>query len=260
MQAAGVQDRRDVYEPVYARMATDDERTRAWRALVSRNNAAAIEVLLDNVALDPRRVLDIGCGDGALLEELARGGGGDRSFAGLEIVESAIALARRREIRGVDWIELFDGARIAEPGDSFDVALLNFVIEHADEPLTLLREAARVASHVVLAVVLDDTLAAHRPAHRREAARIGHQQGFNRASMRKLVADAGLEIVEERVEMPALEVFTFWSEGRAGEARARALGRARRGLHRALPRTAERLVAANYRCIARRAPIEQPAS
>src|SRR4051794_24498196 len=42
-----------VYEPVYAAMAADDQRTSAWRALVSRNNAAATERLLVAAQLDP---------------------------------------------------------------------------------------------------------------------------------------------------------------------------------------------------------------
>jgi SAM-dependent methyltransferase len=244
-------DCRDVYEPVYAKMAVSDDRTSEWRALVSRTNAEATEQLLAAADLRPARILDIGCGDGALLGELARPG--ERSFHAVEIVESAVALARRRAIPGVESVDLFDGVHIGEPAAAFDLALLIFVLEHSEEPLALLREACRVADHVALAVVLDDTLAARRPSHRREAARVGHRQRFTRWSLRGLLAEAGLEVVEERVEMPPLEVFTFWAEDTPREGRARTLGRARRGLHRVLPRTTERLVAANYRCVARRA-------
>jgi len=47
-------------------------------------------------------------------------------------------------------VETFDGKSIPYGKDSFDVVMLIDVIHHADQPITLLRDAARVARQAIL--------------------------------------------------------------------------------------------------------------
>lgn len=86
-----------------------------------------------------RSVLDIGCGDGTVAREVA-------------------ALVGATEIAGVDVkvrpgaaieVTAYDGLRLPFPDGAFEAVLLADVLHHCAEPLTVLREALRVASRVV---------------------------------------------------------------------------------------------------------------
>ncbi len=83
---------------------------------------------------------DIGCGDGrlgALIQELAP----RVKVTGYEVLQ-----------RGETHIPVtvFDGQRIPAEDNSVDAALLSDVLHHTDDPLILLREAARVARRAVI--------------------------------------------------------------------------------------------------------------
>src|SRR3954453_3446944 len=95
------------YDRAYSREGEEGERLARWRALSAVGKADHVLELGARLGLVPERVLEVGCGDGALLPEL-----GDRRFApplaGVEISAEAAALARRR---GLD-VEVFDGAHI----------------------------------------------------------------------------------------------------------------------------------------------------
>jgi SAM-dependent methyltransferase len=105
-----------------------------------------VRVLAGHVAplLDPSAsVLDVGAGDGAL-------------------ARAVLDLRPDVTIRGVDVlarptteidVTLFDGRTLPFPDASFDDVLLVDVLHHADDPVALLRECARVARS---AVVLKD--------------------------------------------------------------------------------------------------------
>ena len=84
----------------------------------------------------------------------------------------------------------------AEDG-AYDLAVLSHVLEHVPEPMSLLREAARVAPVVLVEVPLEDNRSAAREEKREEAARIGHVQFFDRAAVRALFRVAGLDVRAE---------------------------------------------------------------
>jgi len=86
------------------------------------------------------RVLDIGCGDGLL---------------------SGMVMAARKDVRieGIDVlvrpnpripVRAFDGHRIPAADGSYDLALFADVLHHTEDPMILLREAARVSRAGIL--------------------------------------------------------------------------------------------------------------
>ena len=90
----------------------------------------------------PRRILEVGCGEGIVLATLAARLPGTR-FDGLELDETALEQARVRcpgakLVRG-DACELPFGDR------SFDLVVCLEVLEHLPEPARALRELRRVA-------------------------------------------------------------------------------------------------------------------
>ena len=105
-----------------------------------------VRVLVEQLAaLVPRnaRVLDVGCGDGAIDAKLAR----LRSDLHIEGID---VLARPSTHVPVTR---FDGVRLPFPDQSYDVVTFIDVLHHTHDPAVLLAEARRVARR---AVVLKD--------------------------------------------------------------------------------------------------------
>lgn len=96
-------------------------------------------------ALIPRNthVLDVGCGDG-LLAHLITQSRADVHLRGIDV------LVRDQTHIPVDQ---FDGQVIPYGDTSFDVVMFADVLHHTEDPMCLLREAARVAR---LAIVIKD--------------------------------------------------------------------------------------------------------
>lgn len=112
------------------------------------DQAAGLEPLLAaNLALLPgERLLEIGCGVGAVLGQIARAHP-DAQLSGIDISAEQIAGARQHlEALGLHAIELVvgDGAALPWPDGHFDRVRMVWVVEHLPEPLAVLREARRV--------------------------------------------------------------------------------------------------------------------
>ena len=236
------------YERVY-RPAEGGERNARWRALGARVKADHVEALSDRAGLRPASVVEVGCGDGALLAELARRGFASR-LAGFEIAATAAELARRR---GLD-VQLFDGHSIRAADGSFELGLLSHVLEHVPDPTALLRETARVCGRVLVEVPLESNLSGRRRAKRRESERIGHVQAFDRRAVERLVEEAGLLVVDALADPLPTEVHVFFAEGPAPRARAVAKGLARRAVFAVSRAAAERLFTLHYACACAPAP------
>jgi ubiquinone/menaquinone biosynthesis C-methylase UbiE len=92
-------------------------------------------------------VLDIGCGEGYVLDELAARG--VVNLQGVDIVD-----IRRNKSHP---FSLYDGATLPFPQRSFDLVILSFVLHHVpnEKKLVLIEEALRVSRAKV--VVVEDT-------------------------------------------------------------------------------------------------------
>ena len=92
-------------------------------------------------------VLDVGCGEGYVLEELAGRGAGE--LFGADVVD-----IRREKARP---FRLYDGVELPFLDRRFDVVVLSFVLHHVpdDRKRALLREALRVCRGTV--VIVEDT-------------------------------------------------------------------------------------------------------
>jgi SAM-dependent methyltransferase len=191
----------------------------------------------------PERVLEVGCGDGALLAELAA-----RRFApvlaGVEISTEAAAIARER---GLD-VEVFDGSRLPAADDSYDLGILSHVLEHVPDPGALLRETARVCRAVIVEVPLEANLSARRSAKREDAAEIGHIQSLDRDGVAALVEGAGLRVADELLDPLPAQVHLFFAQTPAARARAWTKAAVRRAVFAASPQLAARLFTLHYAC------------
>lgn len=113
---------------------------------------SSYELLCERVA-GRQRVLDLGCGDGLLLEFLAQGN--ERQLAGVDLSPQSLALARRRP--ALSGARLEEGRAQALPfaDDSFDACVSHMALMLMGEIEQVAAEVARVLSPGgVLACVL----------------------------------------------------------------------------------------------------------
>jgi SAM-dependent methyltransferase len=215
-----------------------------WRALGARSKAAHAFDLCSRAGLFPTTLVEIGCGDGALLSELS---GLAAVVDGFELSPTAIELARQRGIPGARRLEAYDGTRVPAGDGAYDLAVLSHVLEHVPDPAPLLAEAARVASHVLVEVPLEANRSAVRPAKRAEAARIGHLHAFDRAQVLTLLAQAGLTPLAQLSDPLPYAHHAFF----AAKLPAAIKWAVRTAVWRAAPTRAERLFTVHYAVLAR---------
>lgn len=115
----------------------------AFGGAQAADGRSSYEILCDRVA-ESRRVLDLGCGDGLLLELLARTEG--RHLAGLDLSPEAVALARRR--RGLGGATVLAGRAQNLPfaDDSFDACVSHMALMLMGEVEQVIAEVVRVLS------------------------------------------------------------------------------------------------------------------
>ena len=107
---------------------------------VFRRRVRVLSTHLAGVMPPAASVLDVGCGDG-LIAKLIMERRPDVQLQGIDIL-----------VRPHTHVPVapFDGRTIPHPDKSFDCVMFVDVLHHTPDPLTLLREAARVARRAVI--------------------------------------------------------------------------------------------------------------
>ncbi|MGH2946235.1 MAG: class I SAM-dependent methyltransferase [Solirubrobacteraceae bacterium] len=227
---------REFYDDAYtSHDPAEAERLGRWRALGARNKADHAMTLCERAGVRPASIVEIGCGDGSLLAELAARGLAP-ILDGFEISPKAAGFARDRGV--ARRVEAYDGEHIPAPDGEYDLAVLSHVLEHVRDPAALLKEGARVAQHVLIEVPLEANWSARRPAKRAEAARIGHLHELGRDDVRGWLAAARLQARAELADPLPYEHHAFFGN----QPKAAAKWAVRSAAHRLAPGAAERLL------------------
>jgi ubiquinone/menaquinone biosynthesis C-methylase UbiE len=231
------------HEDAYSLPPVEGARYGEWRRTSGAGKADRVVHALRSLPAEEVSLLDVGCGDGALLVALATRRPG-WTTTGIEVSRAAAAIAARRlpDVR----IETYDGDRLPWPDGSFDAGVLSHVLEHDADPVALLAEVARVCRVVVVEVPLERNVSARRAGKRVHAEEIGHIQRFSRADVRRIVAAAGLELREEASATVAREVLRFFADGPRGRIAADMKWLVQRTLHGTAPALARRLFTVQY--------------
>ncbi len=155
----------------------------------------------------PGRVLEIGCGDGSVLEQLGTVSGWD--VQGVDISASGVSAAQSRGVVA----EVFNGETLPFENRSFDLVVMTHVVEHLENPRHLLREAARVAKFVFVEVPLER----HWRTKKNFAwTSLGHINPYDALLIRHLVQSCGMAVCVEFTTNPSRAVHRYQS-GRKGE-------------------------------------------
>jgi ubiquinone/menaquinone biosynthesis C-methylase UbiE len=147
------------------------------------------------------RVLDLGCGDGALTGMLAQAASRSGTVTGVDVAEAALRRARVRHPQLTFALAPIDGALPFDDG-SFDVVWSSEVIEHVADTARWLSEIRRV-------LVPRGRLLLTTPNHGRLRLAIGgieryseplgdHLHLYSARSLRELLTEFGFEVSELR--------------------------------------------------------------
>ncbi len=248
---------RSFYERSYSSAGAEAEIYSQWRQLSAVAKADHVTALSAELAAGPVRVLDIGCGDGALVARLAS----IRprwSFSGVEIAERAVEIARAR-CPDAD-IRLYDGQSLPYEAAAFRIGILSHVLEHVADPVGVLREAARVSHSVIVEVPLEANVSTFRESKKQIARDVGHIQRFSRRELRRVAAAAGLRIARELSDPLGREAHAFYAQSPAARIRANAKWVVRAGLHALSSTAAQRLFTVHYACLCEPAALARSAS
>ena len=190
--------------------------------------------LIAFAALDaPRRVLDVGCGTGSLLFELAR----DPAIAGLSGIDASDIYAEAAQQKTSDpRIDVRHGDACAMPyaDHEFDAALSQLVLQFVPQPAQALAEMHRVVrpGGIVAAAVWNsgggmphqrmfwDTAAMLDPAAAKERGRNFTRPMTRRGDLKRLFETEGLRQIDEStltIWMEFADFHDFWAPIACGE-------------------------------------------
>jgi SAM-dependent methyltransferase len=206
----------------YLRAVSNADPATAYGLFTGRFSEPLAQEFAAAVGLAPgQRVLDVGCGPGALTQVLVRRLGVP-AVSAVDPSEAYVAAVGAR-LPGVD-VRRASAERLPYPDDTFDVALAQLVVHFMADPVAGLREMARVTrgAGVVAACVWDNAGASGPlsplwqaaqgldPAVRDESGAAGARAGH----LAELAGEAGLVRVQASrltVEVP-FETFHEWWE------------------------------------------------
>lgn len=123
--------------------AAEPRRRPFVRNILGRSDYAIISELIEPGS----RVLDLGCGDGALLEWLAQNKGVDARGIEIDSRKVQFAIARGVSVYQSDIEEALAGY----PNGSFDYVILSQTLQETRRPLEVLRQMLRIGKHAVVA-------------------------------------------------------------------------------------------------------------
>jgi ubiquinone/menaquinone biosynthesis C-methylase UbiE len=179
--------------------ATFDRLAAAYDRRWARYTAVTTREILARLAIQPgERMLDLGCGTGALLWQLAVRGR-DR-LTGVDLSPSMVALARARLPAAVR-LAVADAGALPFPAGSFDVVVSNSSFHFWPQPHRALGELRRVlgeGGHLAITDWCGDYLACRLYDRVLRLLDPAHQQVFTAVACRGLLSASGL--VDVRVE------------------------------------------------------------
>jgi hypothetical protein len=157
---------------------------------------------------NPDAIIDVGAGNGSVLEALQHSGLGSRLTA-VEISESGIAEIKARQLPRLVDVQIFNGYQIPYGDGAFDLAIAIHVLEHVEHERVLLQELQRVARRIIVEVPLENGLRAGRAI--RAGRPNGHINYYTPETFINLLETAGLRVLDHAVHTSSVAYEQFLS-------------------------------------------------
>jgi ubiquinone/menaquinone biosynthesis C-methylase UbiE len=158
------------------------------RALSALEQASHLDELLGINEI--RSLIDVGAGQGALVDILSKSGRAGRIVAA-EVSPSGVDAIASRKLHGVEIVK-FDGYKLPFKDKEFDIAVCMHVLEHVDHERMFLREIARISRHAVIEVPLEHTLRIDRAI--KISKKFGHINYYSLETFLNKLSTSGLAV------------------------------------------------------------------
>ena len=183
------------------------KKTESWHAEDSPWKAQQIMLMLRKNDIHPKRIAEIGCGAGLILDELSKQAYlQDTQFKGYDISPQAIELCRKIGSKRVDFVcqDLFAECQ-AEP---FGVLLVIDVVEHVPDYVGFIEECKTKAEYKVYHFPLDIHVSSVlRNSFVRERYAYGHLHYFTAESVIAALKDTDHQIIDYFYTYSAFQLF-----------------------------------------------------
>jgi SAM-dependent methyltransferase len=178
-----------------------------WRELCARDKVQNQLVIFDELSkVTSLKILEVGCGDGSIARELSRSNVFSE-YVGLDISPSGIEAAYKMNIPRSKFF-CMSATEILEYKSTSTVTLLCHVVEHLDDPRSILLKAKDWSEFLVVEVPLEDNI---RMGQNYDWNPVGHINKFKISTIRILVQTCGWEIVSARIYNPSRRARTFFA-------------------------------------------------
>jgi SAM-dependent methyltransferase len=199
-----VPDLQDLYSRPY------DPAMIRWRLLCASDKADHIEAMCRSVDGSIETVLEVGCGTGAVLEQLATRRFGV-TFLGIEIGTERPKTAMRGEHTDKIMIIGYDGKTIPCEDDSVDLVYATHVLEHVTDERVFLHELARVARRYVYVEVPCEVHVRTSYRALQSTLSIGHINAYTFQSFALTLETSGLRVMKLDVFDHSYGVYRFFA-------------------------------------------------
>lgn len=180
-----------------------------WRKIGASAKAEHITRLCNLHNIVPDNVLEVGAGDGAILNILAAQNF-CQSFYALEISGSGVEVINKQHIPGLVNCSTFNGYTLDFPDDFFDVVYLSHVLEHVEYERALLREVLRVGKYHIIEVPLDIASIKNDGFGISLLPSYGHINVYSPDLLKFLLRSEGFYIINDILGRPSFEVISYF--------------------------------------------------
>ncbi len=180
-----------------------------WHEEDAPFKAGKIAGLLNQNKIDFKTVCETGCGSGEILVQLSKKMPGDVEFAGFDISNAAINIAKKKE---TGKIKFYCKDIIAENENYFfDLLLVIDVIEHIEDYFSFLKSLAPKGKYTVFHIPLDISVwSLFREKMLVESKeRVGHIHNFTEGFILSILTDYGFKIIDKVYTAPTFETVSF---------------------------------------------------
>lgn len=169
-----------------------------WHVEDSAWKADRVQQMLARHHVDPHYLVEVGCGAGEVLVELAQRLGPECELVGYEIAPAAFEICKPKETNSVRF-ELADFLEVPTTSRRPDVVLLLDVIEHVEDIFGFLREIRQRSDLFVFHIPLDTNAQAIIRNGRSLEPRLhyGHIHSFTRDIALAQLEDTGFEVIDD---------------------------------------------------------------
>lgn len=150
--------------------------------------------MMRNCGINPRTILEVGCGAGGILAELQRSLGDGLVLTGYEPMPEAY---QRAQERANDRLRFKPITIDGNPSDVFDLVLCLDVFEHVEDYFSFLRDLRKYGKHFIFHIPLDMNaqMVARETPIRKVREEVGHLHYFSKFTALATLENCGFKIL-----------------------------------------------------------------